>query len=99
MQQQTEKLEELRATLAKEKQKAKRIWRQKCEQQLSHEEAIDEKDMEIAVRLKARLLEVTPSPSVYTSPGAPHSRKGADTQHPVVTPSTRESLAHRSIQC
>ena len=56
MQQQTEELEELRAMLAKEKQKAKQIWRQKCEQQLSHEEAIDEKDMEIAVRLKARLL-------------------------------------------
>ena len=59
----------LRAVLAKEKQKVKRVWREKCEQQLSHEEAIDRKDMEIA-RLKARLLAVTSPPSPPTSPGS-----------------------------
>ena len=47
-QQHNEELHGLRAVVAKEKQKVKRIWREKCEQQLSHEEAIDRKDMEIA---------------------------------------------------
>lgn len=37
MQQQDEELE---AILVKEKQKAKQIWREKCEQQLSHEETM-----------------------------------------------------------
>lgn len=54
--------------LAKEKQKVKPTWIEKCEQQLSHEEAIDEKDMEIA-KLRARFLAVTTSLSVYVSPG------------------------------
>ena len=53
-------------TLTKEKRKVKRIWREKCEQQLSHEEAINCKDMEIA-RLKAHLLAVTSSTSTPTA--------------------------------
>ena len=68
-QQHDEELHGLRAVVAKEKQKVKRIWREKCEQQLSHKEAIDRKVMEIA-RLKARLLAVTSPPSPPTSPGS-----------------------------
>ena len=67
-QQHDEELHGLRAVVAKEKQKVKRIWWEKCEQ-LSHEEAIYRKDMEIA-RLKARLLAVTSPPSPPTSPGS-----------------------------
>ena len=69
MQLQDEELDRLRATLTKEKQKAKRIWREKCEQQLSHEEAIYGKDMEIA-RLKGHLLGVTSPSSPPMSPGS-----------------------------
>ena len=60
---------ELRATLIKEKQRVKKIWREKCEQQLLHEEVVYRKDTEIA-RLKARLLAMAPSPSISTFPGS-----------------------------
>ena len=67
--QQNTELDEARSALEKEKRKVKRIWRDKCEQQLAHEEAIDEKDMEIA-RLKARLLALTSPASAPTSGGS-----------------------------
>jgi len=41
--------------LAKEKQRVKRHWREKCKQLLTHEEALEEKDTEIML-LKARIL-------------------------------------------
>ena len=63
-QQQSEELRESEVTLEKEKRKVKRIWQDKCEIQLSHEDEIDTKDVEIA-RLKARLL-------VVISPSSPH---------------------------
>ena len=98
MQQQTEELEGLRATLAKEKQKAKRIWREKCEQQLSHDEAIDEKDGNSETKSKS--IGGDPAIAKCTrNSRAPHSRKRRDTQRPAVIPSTWESPAHRSIQC
>ena len=56
-QQRNTELDEARTALEKEKRKVKRIWREKCEQQLSHEDAIDEKDMEIA-RLRACILAI-----------------------------------------
>ena len=42
--QQSDELKEARAILDKEKRKVKRIWREKCELQLSHEEEIETKD-------------------------------------------------------
>ena len=59
-QQQGDELSEAKATLEKEKRKVRRIWREKCELQLSHEDVIDAKDVEIA-RLKVRLLAVVSS--------------------------------------
>lgn len=44
--------------LDKKRKKVKRIWWEKCELQLSHEDVIDIKDKEI-VQLKACLLTVT----------------------------------------
>jgi len=44
----------LRESLAKEKQKVKRMWREKCEQLLTHEDEQDTKDAEIRT-LKAEL--------------------------------------------
>ena len=60
----------MQEALAREKQKVKRIWREKCDQQLAHEEAIDSKDLEIAT-LKTRLLSQTTSPlhEEHNSPG------------------------------
>ena len=52
------KLGEVKAALEKEKRRVKRIWREKCDLQLSHEDAMDAKDIEIAW-LKVRLLAVT----------------------------------------
>jgi len=46
----------------------KRIWREKCDQQLAHEETIDSKDLEIAT-LKTRLL----SQSIHEEPRSPNS--------------------------
>jgi len=43
-QQRSEELNESMAALEKEKRKVKKIWREKCELQLSHEDAMDEKD-------------------------------------------------------
>ena len=71
-QQQEAELAESKAVLEKEKRRVKRIWREKCDLQLSHEDAIDAKDVEIA-RLKARLLIITSpaavSPQTVPSPG------------------------------
>ena len=63
----------------------KRIWREKCDQQLAHEKAIDSKDLEIAT-LKTRLLSQTTSPlheehnspdgSMLTSTPAPSYHRG-----------------------
>ena len=43
-----ETIQQLQSSLEKEKLKAKRFWRLKCDQQLAHEEALEEKDNEIA---------------------------------------------------
>ena len=43
-----EEIKQLQLSLDKEKQKAKRFWHLKCDQQLAHEEALEEKDKEIA---------------------------------------------------
>ena len=40
-------VKQLKAALAKEKQKAKTFWCEKCEQQLVHKDALDKKDQEI----------------------------------------------------
>ena len=42
-----ERIKELQQSLAKERQKAKRFWREKCDQQLAHEDALEKKDDEI----------------------------------------------------
>ena len=44
---QAEKIEELELNLTKERQKAKRFWRDRCDQQLAHEDALEKKDVEI----------------------------------------------------
>lgn len=49
----TEDIESLRPALKTQMVKAKRFWREKCEQ-LAHEDALDKKDLEIA-RLKAHV--------------------------------------------
>ena len=51
-------IETLQNLLAKEKQRVKRHWREKCEQLLAHEESLEEKEAEIAL-LKARILSLT----------------------------------------
>ena len=51
---QVEKIKELEQSLAKERQKAKRFWREKCDQQLVHEDALEKKDEEIK-RLERQL--------------------------------------------
>ena len=51
-----------KAAVEKEKRKVKKIWREKCEMQLFNEDALDEKDAEIAT-LKARLLNCTLPPT------------------------------------
>ena len=56
-QQQNTELSKMRITLDKEKRKVRRIWREKSELQLSHEDTVGEKDVEIA-RLKACLLAI-----------------------------------------
>ena len=65
-------LGEAKAALEREKRRVKKIWREKCDLQLSHEDAMDAKDVEIA-RLKERLLAVTSpaaaSPRTVPSPG------------------------------
>ena len=70
--QQEAELGESKAVLEKEKRRVTRIWREKCDLQLSHEDAMDAKDVDIA-RLKARLLVVTSpaavSPQTVPSPG------------------------------
>ena len=70
--QQEAELGESKAVLEKEKRRVTRIWREKCDLQLSHKDAMDAKDVEIA-RLKARLLVVTSpaavSPQTVPSPG------------------------------
>lgn len=43
-----EEIKQLQLSLDKEKLKAKRFWHLKCDQQLAHEEALEEKDNEIA---------------------------------------------------
>ena len=58
--QQSDELNEARAALDKEKRKVKRIWREKCELQLSHEEEIETKDLEIA-RLRAHTPTAPPT--------------------------------------
>ena len=71
-QQRESELGEAKAALEKEKRRVKRIWREKCDLQLPHEDAMDAKDVEIA-RLKARLLAVTlpaaANPRTVPSPG------------------------------
>ena len=70
-QQETE-LGESKAALKKEKRRIKRIWWEKCYLQLSHEDTMNVKDVEIA-RLKAHLLTITSpaavSPWTVSSPG------------------------------
>ena len=44
-----EKIDRLKQVLAKESQKAKKFWKQKCDLMLRHEDEIDVKDTEIAV--------------------------------------------------
>ena len=48
----------LQNLVAKEKQRVKRHWREKCDQLLVHEEALEEKHSEIML-LKARILSLT----------------------------------------
>ena len=48
-------IETLKGMLAKEKQRVKRHWRERCEQLMAHEEALEEKDVEI-MSLKGRIL-------------------------------------------
>ena len=50
-----EEVDRLKQAFVKESLKAKKFWKQRCEQMLKHEEEIDAKDTEIAL-LKARLL-------------------------------------------
>jgi len=52
---QVEKIKELQQSLAKEKQKAKQFWREKCDQQLAHEDALEKKDDKI--KLLSRQLQ------------------------------------------
>jgi len=44
---QTEELAELREALQKDKQKVKRVWREKCEKSIVHEEQLEEKELRI----------------------------------------------------
>lgn len=86
-QQQNTELSEVRAALDKEKRKVKRIWREKCELQLSHEDVVDEKDVEIA-RLKARLLANTP-PTNHTPVVSDRSDHGMDEPNGMSLPHRR----------
>ena len=64
-----EEIDQLKQAVKKESLKAKKFWKQRCEQMLKHEEEIDAKDTEIAL-LKARLLatETNREESVDTTP-------------------------------
>ena len=76
-------LTEARSSLEREKRKVKRVWREKCDLQLSHEDEMDEKDLEI-MRLKACLLSIT-SPSAHTRPpssGPDHATSEPDAPSP-----------------
>ena len=61
-----EEVDRLKQALAKESQKAKKFWKQKCDLMLRHEDEIDAKDTEIAV-LKTRILAISASRVEQTS--------------------------------
>ena len=61
-----EEIDRLKQALAKESQKAKKFWKQKCDLMLRHEDEIDGKDTEIAV-LKTRILAISASRVEQTS--------------------------------
>ena len=54
-----EEIKQLQLSLDKEKQKAKRFWHLKCDQQLAHEEALEEKDNKIARLTKLLSIKTT----------------------------------------
>ena len=61
-----ETIQQLHSSLEKEKLKGKRFWRLKCDQQLAHEEMLEEKDNEIAWLTK--LLSNKPTSAEQTNP-------------------------------
>lgn len=71
-------LSELKAALEKEKRKIKRIWQEKCDLQLAHEDKIDVKDIEIA-QLKARLLAITLPTSIPRPDSSPGNGRADET--------------------
>ena len=62
--QKEEQILALQGALDKEKQKSKRFWRENCEQLLTYEENLEEKEVEIAL-LKAWLMMATSNRSEY----------------------------------
>ena len=65
---QTEELAELRKAWQKAKQKVKRVWREKCEQSIVHEEQLEEKEQRI--RELQRQLRSRPPLSTHSTGSA-----------------------------
>ena len=86
-------LASLREALAREKEKVKRMWRQKCEQLLNHEDEQDAKDAEIRV-LRAELATLQPSRERVAEHSAHNSPVVTTTTTGVIVPrrSERETV-------
>lgn len=64
--QQAVELDKVKAMLAKERRRVTKMWQEKCKLQLSNEETVDAKDMEIA-QLKMHLLTIISGTNLHIS--------------------------------
>ena len=88
-----EKIEELELNLTKERQKVKRFWRDRCDQQLAHEDALEKNNVKInCLSRQLQSLQMACEEQKFDTPPSYSFDYKVEVQNTTVTP--RRGKAH-----